>query len=207
MGLVRKPASAPPEEAVPEKPSVQTLLQQVHDDDPELRREAALSLVEVTEAVPVLLARVGVETEARVRDAVLTTLAAHDTATVAAGLAVHLASDEASLRTAVAEALATMPGSALDLMPDLLAAPDHDVRVMTAMILADLPHPDAKTWLLRMIADDPHPNVVTGAIDALLPAADAGDAPVLQAAVQRFPDDPFLRFTVQAALPRLTGTA
>jgi HEAT repeat protein len=206
MGLVRKTAPTEPEEAVPAAPSVETLLEQVHDTDPEVRREAALSLVEVTEAVPILLARVGTETEVRVRDAVLTTLAAHDTPTVAAGLAVHLASDEASLRTSVAETLATMPRSALGLMPDLLAAPDHDVRVMTAMILADLPHPDAKAWLLRMIAEDPHPNVVTGAVDALLPAADAGDAPILQAAVARFPDDPFLRFTVQAALPRLTGT-
>jgi len=25
--------------------------------------------------------------------------------------------------------------------------------------------------------------------------------------MDRFPDDPFLRFTVEAALPRLTGTA
>jgi hypothetical protein len=93
------------------------------------------------------------------------------------------------------------------LLPNLLVAPDHDVRVMTAMVLADLPHPEARTWLLRMICEDPHPNVVTGAIDALLPSATTEDVPVLQDAVLRFPDDPFLRFTVQAALPRLTGTA
>jgi HEAT repeat protein len=207
MGLVRKPAAADLEEIAAERPSTETLLQQVGDADPELRREAALGLVGVAEAVPALLSRVGVETEVRVRDAVLTTLAAHDTPAVAAGLAVHLASDEAGLRTAVAEALAAMPGSALDLMPDLVAAPDHDVRVMTAMILADLPHPGAKTWLLRLIAEDPHPNVVTGAIDALLPLADAGDAPALEAAALRFPQDPFLSFTVRAALPRLAGTA
>jgi hypothetical protein len=58
-----------------------------------------------------------------------------------------------------------------------------------------------------MICEDTHPNVVTGAIDALLPSATTEDVPVLQDAVLRFPDDPFLRFTVQAALPRLTGTA
>lgn len=206
MGLVRKQTPQQPEEVVPEKPSVESLLHQLDDPDPDCRREAALGLVGVAEAVPQLLARVAVETETNVRDAVLTTLAAHDTEFVAGGLAVHLASDDAALRTSVAEAMATMTGSVLTLMPNLLAAPDHDVRVMTAMVLADLPHPGAHDWLARMITEDPHPNVVTAAIDALLPSATAHDAEMLQAAVQRFPDDPFLRFTVQTALPRLAGT-
>ena len=207
MGLLKKQAPQQPIEVEAEKPSVAELLQQLDDPDPDCRREAALGLDGVDEAVPALLARVTVETETNVRDAVLTTLAAHDTETVAGGLAVHLASDDAALRTAVVEALASMPRSAPALMPDLLAAPDHDVRVMTAMVLADLAHPDVHVWLTRMIAEDPHPNVVTAAIDALLPTATAEHVAVLEDAVQRFPDDPFLRFTVQAALPRLTGTA
>jgi HEAT repeat protein len=206
MGLVRKQAS-PAEEPQIEKPSVETLLQQLDDADPECRREAALALEGVADAVPALLTRVTLETETRVRDAVLTTLAAYDTEVVAGGLAVHLASDDAALRTSVAEVLTTMPHSVAALMPSLLAAPDHDVRVMTAMVLADLAHPEAQVWLTRIIAEDPHPNVVTAAIDALLPAATAEHVPVLEAAVRRFPDDPFLRFTVQAVLPRLTGTA
>ncbi|MEV6298800.1 HEAT repeat domain-containing protein [Actinoplanes sp. NPDC051861] len=206
MGLVRKQAPQQPEEVLPpESPSTETLLGQIGDADANVRREAALGLSGAAEAVPELLARVAVETETNVRDAVLTTLAAHDTEPVAGALAVHLASDDAALRTAVAEALASMPASMPSLIPDLLAAPDHDVRVMTAMVLADLAHPEAQVWLTRMIAEDPHPNVVTAAIDALLPAAGAEHAPVLEAAVARFPDDPFLRFTVQAALPRLTG--
>jgi HEAT repeat protein len=207
MGLVRKQAPQQPEEVAPEKPSVETLLSRLDDPDADERREAALGLVGVAEAVPALLARVGAEEDPRVLESLLTTLAAHDTDEVAGGLAVHLASDEAGLRTAAAAALATMPGSVPALLPNLLVAPDHDVRVMTAMVLADLPHPEARTWLLRMICEDPHPNVVTGAIDALLPSATTEDVPVLQDAVLRFPDDPFLRFTVQAALPRLTGTA
>ena len=206
MGLVRKQAPQQPEEAPVEKPSIEILRAQLDDPDPETRRVAALSLEGVAEAVPQLLARVAVETEVNVRDAVLTTLAAYDTETVAGGLAVHLASDDAALRTAVVEALASMPGSVPALLPSLLAAPDHDVRVMTAMVLADLTHPDTAVWLVQMIEQDPHPNVVTAAIDALLPVADAGHAAVLEEAVHRFPDDPFLRFTVQAALPRLTGT-
>ncbi|MEU4687985.1 HEAT repeat domain-containing protein [Actinoplanes sp. NPDC023714] len=207
MGLVRKKASEQPEEMTPERPSADALRAQLDDPDPDCRREAALALDGVEEAIPDLLARVTVETDANVRDAVLTTVSAYDTDTVAGALAVHLASDDAALRTAVVEALARMPQSMPALLPDLIAAPDHDVRVLTAMVLADLTHPDTAVWLTEMIRDDPHPNVVTAAIDALLPVATADHAELLEEAVHRFPDDPFLRFTVQAALPRLSGTA
>jgi HEAT repeat protein len=206
VGLIRRNTEPQSQEATPDPPSVETLMTQLDDPEPECRREAALGLDGVAEAVPALLQRVGVETEATVRDAVLTTLAAHDTDEVARGLAGHLASDDAALRTSAAEAMATMPGSAPALMPELIADPDHDVRVMTAMVLADLPHSGSTSWLTTMIAEDPHPNVVSAAIDALLPMAGAEHIALLESAMWRFPDDPFLRFTVQKAMPRLTGT-
>ncbi|GIE93468.1 HEAT repeat domain-containing protein [Paractinoplanes rishiriensis] len=197
MGLVRRESK--PDET-PQPPSTEVLLTQLDDPDPELRREAALSLDRVDEAVPALLERVAGETETRARDAMLTTLAAHDTDTVASALAVHLASDDADLRTAVAEALSTMPLSVPPIVPRLLADEDHDVRVMTAMVLADLQHPAALAWLADMIRDDPHPNVVASAIDALLPSLGPEHHDLLERAVRRFPNDPFLRFTVEAAL-------
>jgi HEAT repeat protein len=198
VGLVRR--NTEPEQEQQAQPSTDVLLAQLDDDDPELRREAALGLDGVEEAVPALLDRVAAEEETRARDAMLTTLAAHDTAAVAERLAVHLASDDASLRTAVAETLATMPASVPALLPDLLADDDHDVRVMTAMVLADLQHPSALEWLAEMIRDDPHPNVVASAIDALLPSLGPEHRELLERAVLRFPNDPFLRFTVEAAL-------
>ena len=198
MGLVKRNAPPPEETAAP--PSIDTLMSQLDAADPELRREAALGLDGSAEAVPALLERVAGESEPAVRDAMLTTLAAHDTDQVAEGLSVHLASDEAGLRTAVAEALATMPGSVPAIVPRLLKDEDHDVRVMTAMVLADLPHPGSLTWLAQMIREDPHPNVVTAAIDALLPSLGPEHTELLQDAVRRFPDDPFLRFTVEAAV-------
>ncbi|GAA0551272.1 hypothetical protein GCM10010172_36930 [Paractinoplanes ferrugineus] len=194
MGLVRRNAEPEPQTMGPGD-----LLAQLDDPDPDRRREAALGL-EAESAVEVLLDRVATEDEPRVRDAMLTTLAAHDTDAVAAGLAVHLASDDAGLRTGVAEALASMPESVPAIIPRLLEDPDHDVRVMAAMVLADLQHPEATTWLTVMIKDDPHPNVVASAIDALLPSLGPEHTELLERAVRRFPDDPFLRFTVEAAL-------
>jgi HEAT repeat protein len=195
MGLVRREAEPEPRAFVHSD-----LLRQLDDPDPERRREAALGLDGVDEAVEALLDRIGGEEEPRVRDAMLTTLAAHDTDAVAAGLAVHLASDDAGLRTAAAEALATMPQSVPAIIPRLLEDPDHDVRLMTAMVLADLPHAESLTWLAVMIKDDPHPNVVASAIDALLPSLGPEHTELLERALRRFPDDPFLRFTVEAAL-------
>ncbi|GAA2621960.1 HEAT repeat domain-containing protein [Paractinoplanes durhamensis] len=197
MGLVRRSA-----EPMPEPPAVSAddLIRQLDDADPEARRVAALGLEGVAGAVEPLLDRVGAEEQPAVRDAMLTTLAGHDTDRVAAGLAVHLASEDAGLRTAAAEALAAMPVSVPALVPRLLEDPDHDVRMLCARVLADLPHPEALTWLAVMIKDDPHPNVVASAIDALLPSLGPEHAELLQRAVRRFPDDPFLRFTVEAAL-------
>ena len=203
MGLVRRAAA--PEAPGPETPTTESLLAALTADDAEERRRAALGLDGVAEAVPALLARVGAEPDPAVRDAVLTTLAAVDREDVATGLAVHLASEDAALRTAVAETLAAMPTAVPGLLPGLLADPDHDVRIMTVMILADLVHPDSVPRLVEVIRTDPHPNVVAAAVDALLPSATEDHAAVLREARARFPDDPFLRFTVEAALPGLPG--
>src|SRR5688500_2113978 len=100
MGLVRKQAPREPEEALSEEPSTETLIGQLDDPDPDSRREAARCLDGVAAAVPNLLVRVGVEDDPRVLESILTTLAAHDTEEIAGSLAVHLATDEAGLRTA-----------------------------------------------------------------------------------------------------------
>ena len=195
MGLVRHDTEPQPAEERPGQP--------LDSPDPERRRKAALCLDGVAEAVPALFDRLAVETEPAVRDALLTPLAGQDTDAVAIGLAGHLASEDPGLRTAVAEAMAAMPESVPVLMPDLLTDPDHDVRILTVMVLANLQHSEVDSWLVAMIRDDPHPNVVTAAIGALLPSAGAEHATLLQDALRRFPDDPFLCFIVKTAMPRL----
>lgn len=197
MGLVHRKAQPDHEQPAA---SVDDLLRQLDDPDPEARRVAALGLGGVAAAVGPLIERVANEEDPLVRDAMLTTLAVQDTAEVVEGLATHLSSEDASLRTAAAEALATMPVSVPAIVPRLLEDPDHDVRVMTAMVLADLPSPESTTWLAAMIRNDPNPNVVAAAIDALLPSLGPEHTELLERVVRRFPTDPFLRFTVEAAL-------
>jgi HEAT repeat protein len=199
MALVRRTSPAPAEPA----PDRSTLVAALADPDAERRRRAAVDLGGDSEAVPDLLARVPVEEDQVARDAVLTTLAAHDRADVAESLATHLRSDDAALRTAVVEALAAMPHGVLPLLPKLVVHPDHDVRILTAMVLADLPSPAAMPWLVEIVAADRHPNVVAAALDALLPAAAPEHAPLLERTRERFAGDPFLCFTIDAALETL----
>jgi HEAT repeat protein len=186
---------------IPDEPA--DLVAVLDEPSPERRRLAALSLDGNAEAIPRLLERVPVEEDPAVRQVVLTTLAAFDSDTVVAGLVPHLSSENATLRTAVAEALATMTTATLLAIPDLVADPDPDVRIMTAMVLADLAHPQAAWWLTELVTGDRHPNVVASAIDALLPMAGPDHVPALEAVRERFPDDPFLRFTIENALPKL----
>ena len=181
------------------------LIAALADPTAERRRAAAVGLDGAAEAIPALLAALPRETDPAVRDAMLTTLAAHDTAEVAAGLAAHLRSDDVGLRTAVVEALAAMPGGVLPLLPHLVIDPDHGVRVLTAMILGHLATPLAVPWLVDIVGADPHPNVVGTALEALLPAATTEHIILLEQTRARLAGDPFLRFTIEAALLALRG--
>lgn len=187
----------------PDQPGRDELVTLLTDPDPDRRRWAALELDGDADAVVALLDRVGVEESQAARHALLTTLAAHDTEPVARALVTHLSSDDAALRVAVAGALSTMTAATPPLLAELVAADDPDIRIMTAMILDDLADPAALDWLIRMIDTDQSANVVTAAIDAFLPLATAEHADLLARTRQRFPDDPFLHFTVDNAVPRL----
>ncbi|QTE29355.1 HEAT repeat domain-containing protein [Pengzhenrongella sicca] len=207
MALMRTTnAARPPAEPTPQ-PGFDELLSRLTETDRELRRRAAFALdaADPAAAVPALLARVGEETDPTVRDAVLTVLAGHDDLTVARSLVAHLTSEDAGLRTAVVGALSSMPGSVPHLLPALVVDPDPDVRILTAMLLADLEPPVAVAWLVEMILSDDHPNVVGTAIDSLQPYFGSEHIGLLEATRDRFRRDPFLRFVIDTALARLNG--
>jgi HEAT repeat protein len=199
MGLVRRTTGqrdgSPPDAVVATLDSA----------DPEIRRSGALHLDVQSGAVESLLDHVAEEPDPTARDAMLTVLAAEDSEAVARGLVRHLASEDAGLRNAVVDVLAMMTRAVPALLPELTISPDSDVRILSAMLLGNLAHPAVVPALEAMIATDPHPNVVAAAIDALLPIATAEHVALLEGALTRFPEDPFLRFTIQAAVPRLMG--
>lgn len=218
MGLVRRSesesaaqaawaAANPPENRRTRVRDVPGLVAQLHWDDPEARRRAALDLGEHPDGAAALVARVGVETDPAVRDAVLTQLARLDLPEVATGLLPYLASDDAPLRNAVVSALAAMPASVPALVPSLLGNPDPDVRILSIMVVAGLRVPQVEGWLCQIIENDWHANVVAAAVNELVPLAGPEAIEVLDGVPSRFPDDPFLAFTVSAAVKRLRSAA
>jgi HEAT repeat protein len=91
------------------------------------------------------------------------------------------------------------------LLPALVVDPDPDVRILTAMLLADVEPPVAMDWLVEMIILDDHPNVVATAIDSLQPYFGREHIGLLEATRDRFQFDPFLRFVIDTALARLNA--
>jgi HEAT repeat protein len=209
MSPLRKspPQGAPPDSPVDaecERP-LEELLDDLVDDDPELRRRAVPALADRPQAWSVLARRVGVEPDPTVRATLCTQLARHDRPEVVDGLLGYLASDDAGLRTAVAEVLSRTATSTAARVPTLLADPDPDVRILTVMVLAGLRSPEVEGWLTDLVTGDPDPNVTAAAIGELASLLGAGQSATLIAARERFPDDPFITFAVARALAGSDG--
>lgn len=162
------------------------------------RRDAVRGMPHTPEAAIALADHLETEADASVRQLILTTLAARQTPEIVRALLPFLASDDAALRTAVAETLAAMPDAVASEIPGLMSSPDHDVRIMTVMLLGQLPHPDVTGWLCVAANEDPHPNVVGCALSELVRLGPAPFVEVFQVATKRFPDDPFIAFVAGA---------
>lgn len=185
------------------EPPLGVLLMALVDDDPECRRRAVLDLADRSQALPELVRRVGIERDPTVRDALCTLLARHDLPEVADGLIAHLAADDAGLRVAVAGVLARTSSATAARIPALITDPDPDVRILTVMVLAELRSAAVEGWLTELVDADPDANVTAAAIGELAALVGAGCEPALRAARSRFPDDPFIVFSVDRALAGL----
>lgn len=167
------------------------------------RRRAVRELGEFPDAVPLLCEHLSREPAASVRAVILSSLIRLKSAAVVAGLLPLLRGENSGLRNAAIEVLQEMPAEVEPHVADLLADPDSDVRILTVNVLSLLPHPQAPRWLSAVVAQDPHVNVCAAAVDGLAEIGDAQAVAPLQALPERFPDVPFIRFAVAAAIRRI----
>lgn len=186
--------------------SYEGFLAQLDDPDPVVRRRGARDLVQHPESAARLLAAFASEADRAARDAMLSTLVGIGTEEAARGLFPHLRSEVPERRNAVIEALASMPPDVVAPLLDVaLADADPDVRIFAVGIAGQLPSASMEQRLARVLEDDAHLNVVAAAADALAELGGTAVVSSLERAKVRFPKEPYLSFTIDLALKRISG--
>lgn len=167
------------------------------------RREAAHRLASDPDAVEILAAQLSRESENSVREAILAALGRLGTPEAVEQLFGLLGSEDVWLRNAAIETLQVMDAAVLGALEDGLDHADSDRRIFAVNVLVSLRHPEAASLALRTLGRDTHVNVCAAALDVLAEIGTPEMIPEIDAAVSRFPDEPFLRFAAKAAKRRI----
>ncbi|MBP2291336.1 HEAT repeat domain-containing protein [Azospirillum rugosum] len=194
-----------PVEPIPTEDGGDPLLR-LEDADPARRRAAAHALGGRADAVDALAKRLPREQDASVREALLTALVLTGTADAARSILPLLASEDVGLRNGVIESLQQMPAAVV--MPEvapLLRSDDPDLRIFAAQLIGRLAHPDRLPSLIGVLERDPEVNVCLAAVEALMEIGRPDALPALERLATRFPDDPFVAFSVDAARRLFSG--
>lgn len=155
--------------------------------------------------IPSLAEALGRELDTRVREAIFTALARIGTPESARVVLPYLRLDDANTRTGAMDALRAVPDACGPYLPELLADPDPDVRLLACDLVRDAGGADGPRWLCALIDTEPQANVCAAAVEALGEIADAAAVPFLSRCAARFPDDPFLGFAIKIVADRLRG--
>jgi HEAT repeat protein len=205
MPLIRRNHPSAAEVKIPEPPTLAALLADLASAEIGVRRSAALALGSYPEAAAALCTAVAAEEQAFVREAIFTALIQLGTKTVAQGLMPLLRSEDAGLRNGAIEALKTMPDTAASCVFESLKDGNRDVRIFGVDILGALASSDSPRWLIRVIEEETDVNVCAAAVDGLTECGNDEAVAPLRRLLERFPDQPFLEFSVQTALTRIAA--
>jgi HEAT repeat protein len=143
------------------------------------------------------------EPDARVRDALFTSLARSATREGLDAILAQLRSDDANIRTGALDALRSIPQVVAPRMPDLLADPDPDVRLLACEIVRGIPQAQAVDLLCDLLDRESQANVCASAIEVLAEVGSADAIPALERCAARFAAEPFLGFSARMAVERL----
>jgi HEAT repeat protein len=202
MPLIRSAAITP--DAPAEIPELRR--DQLAGNDVDERRRAARALSGDPAAASVLAARLAVEPDPRVRDALFGSLIDIGGTRAAQLLAPFIRSDDAGLRGGAIEALKHLGSDAALVLDALMSDPDTDVRILAIEITRAWPSDLAMPRLRRVFEHESHVNVCAAAVDV---ATEVGTKELLVALDElrvRFGSEPFLVFAVDIACERIHGT-
>ncbi len=199
MPLVRKPTG----QSSPPPPDASSVLGNLVSERTDDRWTAARAAADVPDATLALAAALRNENDARVREAMFTSLARIGTRESADILIAFLRSDNANLRAGALDALRIMIGAMRELLPRLLADRDVDIRILSCDLARALPGPEATTLLCTLLAGEQDGNVCAAAVDVLAEVGSPTALPCLAECAQRFRDSAFLAFAIKTATDRI----
>jgi|SRR5579871_3045202 len=200
MPLIRKTpeAKAAPVENLPAAGILQT-------GSAEERWAAARAAADAPSGARILGEALLHEQDARVREAIFTSLVRIGSETSVDAIVPHLRSDDPNLRTGALDALRAMPKAVTPRVHRLLHDPDPDVRVLACDLARAMPSAQANTLLCETLDTDESANVCGVAVDVLAETGVQECLPALARCAMRFPDDPFLAFSIKLARERIAS--
>jgi HEAT repeat protein len=201
MPLIRKPAGP----TAAEKSESDDALQSLSSPDAEQRWAAARNAASIIGADVALGAALRSENDARVREAMLTSLARIGSPPAIDSIVALLRSDDAGLRTGALDALRIMVVRAPELLPRLLSDPDVDVRILCCELARALASSEAALLMCGVLDHETEANVCAAAVDVLAEVAGAEALPCLRNCASRFRDAAFLGFAIKVVIDRLSS--
>jgi len=199
MPLIRKPATQP-EPAAPADWHASAA--QLQSGTPDERWSAARALADAPQSAAALSEALATQTDPRLREAIFTSLARHNSALAFDVLLHHLRSDDASLRSGALSAMALMPDIITQRLDALLHDEDPDIRIAACDLARHIP---AAATLTAILATEPLVNVCAAAIDVLADIGTPAECAALTACSKRFPNEVFLNFSIKTAMERITS--
>ncbi|MEM9102494.1 MAG: HEAT repeat domain-containing protein [Pseudomonadota bacterium] len=204
----RKSTETTPQDSREERRSherdMATLIELLQDENADERRHAARDLAQFPDSTQALADSLCNEKSLVVRQAIFDSLLSIGGKDVVDLLIPHLKSEDANLRNGVIEVLQGFPQEVAPRIASLLNDPDSDVRIFAVDVLQLLAHPKAPDWLLEVIRDEEHVNVIGAAVDRLAEMGQPHMIPDLERLKERFSDVPYICFSVDVCLKRLS---
>lgn len=199
MPLVRKPATAPAGTPA-ERPAASGALTTGSADE---RWAAARAVGDNPDSAKALGDALAHERDARVREAMFTSLSRIATAETVGILLGFLRSDDASMRTGALDALRSMKSAVEVYLPSLLGDSDPDVRLLACELARNLEGPGPARLLCDLLDAESQPNVCAAAVEVLAEIGGPDALPALERCRGRFGSAPFLAFSIKVAADRI----
>ena len=164
---------------------------------------AARAAVGVAGGAKALGAALRLERDVRVREAILTSLTRLASPDAVEAVLPLMRAELAAWRTGAIDALRAMKQAAWPYLPQLLADPDADVRLLACEITRTLPEEKATTLLCDLIERESEANVCASAIEILAEVGTAEALPALERCAARFQGTRFLEFAIKVTGDRI----